>query len=468
METSGNRTLFVLGDSVAAPRTDAEAPMAGWGQMIQDLLVGPTEVANYARSEMTTRKYFTERFPSLLNRMKPGDIVLIGFGTVDHMIHNGTRYVPVPEFKELLTLFTDYIRSEGGVPVLVTPMARYAFLPNGEAKNTGGPYPSAIAEVAAERAVPLVDLTTATLNLWARLGPSRLRQYFCWLDAGEHSRHPDGKIDSTHLNHSGAYEVARLIVAGLCEQHVLSRTEVDVSALMEPEGLPPVSYEYTVQSPESALQYQARAGGEPAFARPPAGAGVGPMVKFSGSAAPGTDYLLFFERGQYVGGTKVGAAGQWLWRRSVEWVPGDHVVQCVGLRQDGCTPVVEHHFTVIGEVASPVLTAPKDDGFTAPRVRFSGQAQPGATKIVLMERGRLIGATAVDEKGNWSFTHAHSWRAGHHAVEVLALFGALESQPVPRRFKVVGIPEDSPIRSAGNSRTACGDSCDHRPFVGHW
>lgn len=461
-----NRTLFVLGDSVAAPRTDDEAPMAGWGQKIQDLLVGPVEVANYARSEMTTRKYFMERFPSLLNRMNPGDIVLLGFGTVDHMIHNGTRYVPVPEFREMLALFTDHIRAEGGVPVMVTPAARYAFGPNGEVRNTCGAYPRATADVAAERAVPLVDLTTATMDLWARIGPSRLRQYFCWVDAGEHPRHPDGKIDSTHLNHVGAYEVARLVVAGLCEQNVLSRADVHVPALTEPEGMPPVSHEHTVQAPESALQYGAWTGSEPAVARPAAGAAVSPMTKFSGTAAPGTHYLLFFEQGRYIGGAQVGAVGQWLWRRSVEWTPGDHVIQCVGLHQEGCTPVAEHHFTVVGEVAPPVIRAPQADGFSAPKVRFSGQAQPGATKIVLMERGRLIGATAVDQKGEWSFTHAHRWRPGHHAVEVISLFGALESPPATRTFKVVGIPENSAIRSAGDTRVPCGDNCDHRPFVG--
>lgn len=461
-----NRTIFVLGDSVAAPRTEDEAPMAGWGQKIQELLVGPIEVANYARSEMTTRKYFTERFPGLLNRMQSGDIVLIGFGVVDHMIHNGMRHVPLPEFTELLTLFVDYIRAEGGVPVLVTPAARCAFGPDGEVRNTCGDHPRAIAQVAAERAVPLVDLTALTTDLWSRLGPSRLRQYFCWVDAGEHPRHPGGNIDSTHFNHAGAYEVARMVVAGLCEQHVLSRADVNVAALMEPVAMPAVSHEYTVQSPESALQYGARVGEAPTVARPAAGSSVGPMTKFSGNVAPGTDYLLFFEGAQYIGGTGIGSAGQWLWRRSVEWSPGDHVIQCVGLRQDGCTPVAEHHFRVIGDVPPPVIGTPQEDKFSAPKVRFSGRAQPGTTKIVLMERGRLIGATAVDAKGEWSFTHAHRWRAGHHAVEVLALFGALESPAVTRRFRVVGVPEESGIRAAGNSRTGCGESCDHRPFTG--
>lgn len=108
-----NQTIFVLGDSVAAPRTDEELPMAGWGQKIKDLVVGPIEVANYARSAMTSRKYFTERFPAMLNRMRRGDVVLIGFGTVDRVIQDGTRYVPVPEYKELLRLFARHIHEEG-------------------------------------------------------------------------------------------------------------------------------------------------------------------------------------------------------------------------------------------------------------------------------------------------------------------------------------------------------------------
>ncbi|MET9595812.1 GDSL-type esterase/lipase family protein [Streptomyces sp. NPDC006516] len=464
-----NRTIFVLGDSVPAPRTDEEAPMAGWGQKIQELLVGPIEVANYARSAMTTRKYYTERFAGLLNRMKPGDIVLLGFGGVDHMIHNGMRYVPVPEYQELLGLFTEYIRSEGGVPVMVTPTARYAFSATGEVKNTRGAYPRAMAETAAAIGVPLIDLTGITMSLWSRIGPTRLRQYFCWVDAGEHPLHPDGNIDSSHLNHPGAYEVARLVVAGLVERSVLTRADVDIAALMEPEGLPPVSHEFTVQSPESALDYGMRSGGAPTFARPVAGATVGPMTKFSGTAAPGTDYLLFFEQGQYIGGTGVGAAGQWLWRRAVEWTPGEHVIQCVGLRADGCSPTAEQHFQVISGVAPAVITAPKEDKFAGPKVRFAGRTQPGATKVVLMESGRLIGATAVDEKGEWHFTHAHRWRAGHHAVDVIALFGAQESAPSTVRFKVVGIPENSSIRTAGSSREdECGETCNHRPFTGTW
>ncbi|WP_431788888.1 hypothetical protein HLK56_27275 [Streptomyces sp. G9] len=463
-----NRTIFVLGDSVPAPRTEEEAPMAGWGQKIQELLVGPIEVANYARSAMTTRKYYTERFAGLLNRMRPGDIVLLGFGGVDHMIHNGMRYVPVPEYQELLALFTDYIRSEGGVPVMVTPTARYAFSATGEVKNTRGDYPRAMAETAAERGVPLIDLTGMTMSLWSRIGPTRLRQYFCWVDAGEHPLHPGGNIDSSHLNHPGAYEVARLVVAALVEQSVLGRADVDVAALMEPEGLPAVSQEFTVQSPESALNYGSRTGGAPTLVRPAAGATVGPMTKFSGTAAPGTDYLLFFEQGRYIGGTGVGAAGQWLWRRAVEWTPGEHVVQCVALRADGCSPPVEQHFQVLAGVEPPVITAPKEGRFSGPKVRFAGRTRPGATKVVLMEAGRLIGATAVDEKGEWHYTHAHRWRAGHHAVEAVALFGAQESAPTAVRFKVVGIPENSGIRAAGSSREECGEVCNHRPFSGTW
>ncbi|WP_121740264.1 GDSL-type esterase/lipase family protein [Streptomyces sp. E1N211] len=259
-----NRTIFVLGDSVPAPRTDEEAPMAGWGQKIEGLLTGPVDVANYARSAMTTRKYFTERFPAMLNRMKRGDIVLIGFGGVDHMISNGMRYVPVPEYQELLRLFARYIHAEGGVPVLVTPCARYAFAPTGEVVNTRGEYPRAMLEVAAELGAPVIDLTGRTMELWAQIGPTRLRQYFAWVDAGEHPLHPDGQIDSSHLNHEGAAQVARVVVSGLCELGILDQADVDVTALMTPPVLPPVSTEFTIQSPEAALHY-AQPVGEPAL-----------------------------------------------------------------------------------------------------------------------------------------------------------------------------------------------------------
>jgi lysophospholipase L1-like esterase len=463
-----NRKIFVLGDSVPAPRTEDEDPMAGWGQKIEDLLLGSYEVANYARSAMTTRKYFTERFPAMLNRMRPGDIVLVGFGGVDHMIHNGMRYVPVPEYKELLRLFVAYIGQEGGVPVLVTPCARYAFSASGEVLNTRGDYPQAMLEVAAELGAPVIDLTSRTMELWAELGPMRLRQYFCWVDAGEHPLHPDGTIDSSHLNHTGAREVARIVVAGLCNLGVLDKTAVNVSMLMEPPMLPPVSGEFTVQAPESALAYAQRAGEPPVVVKPAVGGLAGPMGKFSGTVAPGTHYVLFFEQGQYVGGTAVSASGGFTWRRSVNWTEGEHVVQCVGLRQDGCTPVTEVRFTVVTDVPAPVIATPVENAYTGPKARFSGRVERGVTKVVLLERGVLIGATAVNEKGEWSYTHPHGWRPGTYTVEVVGLFGAAQSPPAARTFKVVGIPEHSPIRAAGLSRDECGEPCAHRPFTGSW
>lgn len=463
-----SRTIFVLGDSVPAPRTEDESPMAGWGQKIEELLVGPLEVANYARSAMTTRKYFTERFPAMLNRMKRRDIVLIGFGYVDHMIHNGTRYVPIPEYQELLRLFVTYISQEGGIPVLVTPCARYAFSPEGQVINTLGSYPRAMLDVATRLGVPAIDLTGRTMELWATIGPMRLRQYFCWADAGKHPLHPDGVIDSTHLNHTGAFEVARAVVADLVNLGVLEKSEANIPALMEPPLLPEVSDEFTLQAPESALSYGQRVGSAPVLSSPVMGAVAGPMVKFSGSAEPGTHYVLFFEQGQYIGGTGVGPSGRWMWRRSVNWPAGEHVVQCVGLRQDGCTPVQEHRFTVVTEIPAPVVTSPPEGRFAGPRPKFAGKVQPGVNKVVLMERGLLIGATGVKENGDWSFTHPHGWRAGTHTVEVIALFGATESRPSVRTFTVVGIPEESPIRTFGASRHECGEVCEHRPFTGNW
>ena len=103
------KKLFVIGDSVAAPRQESEQPMNGWGSHLSDFIGRDVEVLNFARSEMTTRKYFTERFQLLLERLASDDVVLIGLGSVDSMIHDATRFVPVPEFRTWLNSFVQYI-----------------------------------------------------------------------------------------------------------------------------------------------------------------------------------------------------------------------------------------------------------------------------------------------------------------------------------------------------------------------
>ena len=69
------------------------------------------------------------------------------------------------------------------------------------------PYVQAMRAVAAEKAVPLVDLYARSADVLERLGPEASESW------GPISK--DGKPDHTHLGQKGQAETARLLVAEL-------------------------------------------------------------------------------------------------------------------------------------------------------------------------------------------------------------------------------------------------------------
>lgn len=168
--------ICVIGNSVAAPRTAEEAPLAGWGQYLGGFLGAGYEVRNYARDAMTLRRYFTGRFATLLTALAPGDMVFLAFGNVEQRINQLNRHHGPREYKEYLRLYAEAIRGEGAIPVLLTPAARCAFDETGNVVNTHDEYPGLTREAAAETGSPLIDMTALTTNMLAELGPTRARR----------------------------------------------------------------------------------------------------------------------------------------------------------------------------------------------------------------------------------------------------------------------------------------------------
>ncbi|WP_392872271.1 GDSL-type esterase/lipase family protein [Streptomyces sp. LN499] len=460
--------ICIIGNSVAAPRTSQEAPLAGWGQFLADFLTPYHEVRNYARDAMTARTYFTDRFATLLNLLEPGDIVLVNLGLVEQRIDNPLRYHGPKEFKEFLHLYVDGIRAEGAFPVLVTPVVRCAFAVDGNVADTRGVYPELMREVAAETGAAFVDLGAFTLQWLQELGPQRARRFFRWLDAGEHPHHPEGIIDSSHLNEAGARAVARMVAMGIHESRELPPGFVDVNTLAAVPEYPPVLTEFMVEKPEFALYSEVRTGAAPTVEKPNQSRLVGAMQKFAGTAEVGTTYILFFENGAYLGGTRVNAERQWQWRRVVNWPAGDHVVQAVGYTPQGVTAVSTVAFTVKDFVEPPVVLGPREGALSGPRPRFSGTAAAGVTQVMVLEGGRLIASAPVEKDGTWKVTHPHDWKPGTYTVDFVSIFSAVHSLPSRLTVRIHGIPEGNWIRESVTSREACSDKCDHLPFNGRW
>ncbi|AEN13068.1 MULTISPECIES: hypothetical protein [unclassified Streptomyces] len=460
------RKICIVGNSVAASRTPAESPLAGWGQYLAEFFTDQWEVKNYARDAMTARDYYPGRFVALLNMLKPGDVVAVDFGGVEQRINMVIRYHSHREFREYLRLYVEGIRTQNAVPVLVTPAARCTFDVDGNVLDTRDGYPDVVRQVAAETESPLVDLNALTTDFLRGLGPTRAKQFFRWVDAGEHPNHPEGIIDASHFNEAGAREVAKMFASAL---HTLPGLPED---LVRPETLvpavyPPVLPEFTVENPDYALYATERTGAAPAIAKPDRAALVGASPKFSGTVHPGTDYVLFFANGVYAGGTGVGPDGTWKWRRAVQWPEGDHLLQAVGLTQHGVSPAAELPFTVLDRIAPPRVNGPAEGAWSGPRPRFSGTAPKGVRKVMVLEGERMIAEAPVRDDGTWNVTHPHDWRPGLHTVEFVSVFSAIHSEPARRTFRVLGVPDGNWLRESAGSRLPCGgDACEHHPFAG--
>ncbi|MFJ4777333.1 GDSL-type esterase/lipase family protein [Streptomyces sp. NPDC088762] len=460
--------LCIIGNSVAASRSAKEAPWAGWGQFLGDYLTPYVEVKNYARDAMTARSYYTEKFLSLLNQLSPGDVVLVDFGGVEQRIDKPALYHSHRELREFLHLYLVAIRTEGAVPVLLTPAVRCVFEPDGSVADTRDGYPQVVREVAAETGTPLIDVNLLTARMLYELGPQRARQYYRWVDAGEHPNHPDGLIDASHFNENGAREVARIIALGMGQVAGLPYGLVSPEAVAQAPAYPPPLTEFTVEAPERALQGPGGAAPAPVFAGPKPGQAVSAMQKFWGTAAPGTSYLLFFELGHYIGGTRVNAEGKWTWRRAVKWQAGSRLVQAVGITAQGLSDVGQLPFEVWDTVEPPVVLGPRPGSISGPRPRFSGTAAPGVSQVMVREGGRLIAAAPVQKDGTWKVTHQHDWRPGTYELEFVAIFSAIHSKPAQHVLRVHGVPDGNWIRESTMSRVPCSDKCDHMPFAGRW
>jgi lysophospholipase L1-like esterase len=151
----------------------------------------------------------------LLDDLGTGDYVLIQFGHNDQSMHKADRYTPPADYRRNLERFVDQVRERGATAVLLTPVARRRFDRAGAVLDSHGEYPALVRQIAAERAVALIDMerrSQAVLGAW---GDERSKALFLWLPAGEHRNYPGGLSDDTHFSPLGARCMAAEVVDGL-------------------------------------------------------------------------------------------------------------------------------------------------------------------------------------------------------------------------------------------------------------
>ncbi|MGA7725594.1 MAG: rhamnogalacturonan acetylesterase [Opitutaceae bacterium] len=200
----GVPTLYLAGDSTVCDQP--YEPFASWGQMLPRFFGPNAAIANHAESGESLRSFIGEgRLAKLDTLMRPGDFLFIQFGHNDQK-ETGENVGAFTTYKADLERFVADARAHGTTPVLVTPVSRRTFGGDGRIKNSLGDYPEAVRRVAAEQHVALIDLNDMSRILYEALGPEKAKAFFPTIN---------GKVEATHHNNYGSYELAKCVVEGI-------------------------------------------------------------------------------------------------------------------------------------------------------------------------------------------------------------------------------------------------------------
>lgn len=210
-------SLAIIGDSTVC-EYPLEHACRGWGQYIQDYFEDTVQVINLAKSGKSTKTFINEGLWAKTLEARP-DILLIQFG------HNDSHAPDRPESTDAATDFQDYLRqyidqarAAGGTPILVTPVQRRTYGPNGKLDNSLLPYANAMKAVASEKKVDVIDLNTSSGALYEQLGTAANKVV------------ANAPHDRTHFNEEGARMMAHLVM------QELTQVEPRLTKELAPEG----------------------------------------------------------------------------------------------------------------------------------------------------------------------------------------------------------------------------------------
>ncbi|RYY40129.1 MAG: rhamnogalacturonan acetylesterase [Chitinophagaceae bacterium] len=210
--------VYLIGDSTCANKEVRAFPETGWGMPFAYFFDSTIEVDNRAKNGRSTRTFLSEGlWQPVADNLQAGDYVFIQFGHNDESKEKTDRYTSPDQYKANLVRFVTETRAKGAIPVLLTPVSRRKFDDKGVALETHAEYAPLVRAVAAELAVPLIEMDERTKTLYQQFGAEASKLLFLQLEKDEHPNYPEGKTDNTHFNELGARKVAQIVLQGIRE-----------------------------------------------------------------------------------------------------------------------------------------------------------------------------------------------------------------------------------------------------------
>ena len=268
----GGKKVHTLGDSTMAPYEESATVTRGWGMYFGNFLTNGWTSINYARGGRDSRGGYNELWQTAKKQVEAGDYVIITFAHNDEKNNGMDGYalkayyesigdaasaaavdlrgtVPTTTYKEWLGKIVDEAKALGAIPIICSPVCRSYFngntirrsgrhdlgenyqvlTANGPKAGTKLPetdhtmdYAYHSQQLAIEKDVAFIDLTTATQELYESYGDAKCHEYLF-----------DGD-GSTHFNTTGALlvarECARLMKAqGIMADNITLPTDISVA-----------------------------------------------------------------------------------------------------------------------------------------------------------------------------------------------------------------------------------------------
>jgi lysophospholipase L1-like esterase len=238
-------TLFLLGDSTVCDQP-AE-PYNSWGQMLPRFFKPGIAVANHGESGETYRDSLARRrLDKILSVLRPGDTVVMQFGHNDQKQIREGKGGPFTTYKAEIRAHVDAVRAHGGLPVIVAPMERRGFDADGHVIPSLQEYAEAARQSAQELNVPFIDLNTMSKTLYEALGPEGSQAAF--------AQPAPGRLDNTHHDNYGSYELAKAVVLGLRAARVPAAAFIVDDFAFDPAHPDPVAAFAVPPSPHRTAQ----------------------------------------------------------------------------------------------------------------------------------------------------------------------------------------------------------------------
>jgi len=206
-------TIFMIGNSTMANKPFKDGnPEKGWEQIFPLYFNEGVRIENHAVNGRSSKSFLDEgRWEVVLNRIEPGDYVIIEFGHNDAKKDDPKRFADTnTDYRWNLEKFVNETKQKDGIPILATPIVRRRFDKNGNFYDVHGDNPEAVREVALEKDFILFDLHQKSEQLIIQYGEENSKKLFLHIEPGEYPSLPEGLEDNTHFSPDGTFRICDL------------------------------------------------------------------------------------------------------------------------------------------------------------------------------------------------------------------------------------------------------------------